>query len=296
MANKSISELLRGETRFGRLTFIREGPVRGKRRYARCRCDCGNELDIRVDTLRISRSCGCIADEAKAVRTPVEEYFGPSRRAGRLVVIREVEGTPTKGNGTIRRALFKCDCGVEKVIRLSSVKSGAVVSCGCKKREEAKALAEDYCVKHGDARLGARAPEYGIYRTMLSRCFNPKVERYPEYGGRGIMVCDEWRGDGGYERFLAHVGRRPTTDHSIDRIDPDGHYEPGNVRWAVKEVQANNKRNSVRVSAYGREMTMREASDFSGIGRTTLAHRLKLGMSPEEAMTAPIKTGPNAKA
>lgn len=131
---------------------------------------------------------------------------------------------------------------------------------------------------------------------MLNRCFNPKVDRYPEYGGRGITVADEWRGEGGYERFLAHVGRRPDAVHSLDREDPDGDYRPGNVRWAVKEVQANNKRNSVHVMVGGREMTVKEMSEASGVGVATLRYRLKLGMTPEAAMSEPIKTGPNAKA
>lgn len=131
---------------------------------------------------------------------------------------------------------------------------------------------------------------------MLNRCFNERVERYPEYGGRGITVCDDWRGEGGYERFLAHVGRRPSPEHSLDREDPDGDYRPGNVRWAVKEVQANNKRSSVRVMVGDREMTVKEMSAESGVSVSTLRWRMKHGASPAEAMIAPIKTGPYAKA
>ena len=229
-------------------------------------------------------------------RISIEDYFGPEKRSGRLFVVREVDGVKTNGNGTIRRALFRCDCGTEKVIRLASVKSGAIKSCGCFHREVASKVAEASCLKHGDSRLGSRAPEYGIYRAMLNRCFNPNVDRYPEYGGRGITVDEDWRGDGGYERFLAHVGRRPDEDHSLDREDPDGNYQPGNVRWAVKAVQANNKRNSVRVAVGGQEMTIKEMSEASGVGVATLRNRLKIGMTPEAAMSEPIKTGPNAKA
>ncbi|WP_454686846.1 hypothetical protein [Agrobacterium leguminum] len=229
-------------------------------------------------------------------RIAIDEYFGPEKRSGRLVVVREVEGIKTKGNGTIRRALFRCDCGVEKIKRLSEVKSGAVQSCGCLHREMASVLAAATATKHGDAKAAARAPEYQIYRAMLNRCNNPKVDRYPEYGGRGIAVCDEWRGEGGYERFLAHVGRRPSGEHSIDREDPNGDYRPGNVRWALKEVQANNKRNSVSVTIGGQVMTVKEMSEASGVGVATLRYRLKLGMTPQAAMSEPIKTGPYAKA
>lgn len=217
-------------------------------------------------------------------------------RFGRLTLVGEAEASTDTNGAMVRHAMFRCDCGEVRRIKVASVKGGATKSCGCLHRETAGELAENTALRHGDARAGQRAPEYGIYRAMLNRCFNPKVDRYPEYGGRGITVADEWRGEGGYERFLAHVGRRPDADHSLDRIDPDGDYRPGNVRWAVKEVQANNKRNSVRLLVGDREMTVKEMSEVSGVGVATLRYRLKLGMTPEAAMSERIKTGPNAKA
>jgi hypothetical protein len=75
---------------------------------------------------------------------------------------------------------------------------------------------------------------------MIGRCENPNVERYPHYGGRGISICEEWRES--FEAFLRDMGRKPSPDHSIDRIDVNGNYEPGNCRWATDSEQQRNKR------------------------------------------------------
>lgn len=228
-------------------------------------------------------------------RKTLAEIIGSETRYGRLSIEREAEPVFDGNGGLIRYAIAKCDCGNEVRARLSSLRSGAIVSCGCKRSEDAARLADKYSLKHGDARLGKRAPEYGIYRAMLNRCYNPNVERYPSYGGRGIKVCDAWRGDGGYEQFLVDVGPRISPTHSIDRINPDGDYEPLNVRWANAEVQANNKQSSALISAFGRQMTYAQASREFGVGQATLRYRIKNGLSPEEALTSRPKTGPYAR-
>ncbi len=93
---------------------------------------------------------------------------------------------------------------------------------------------------------GKWTPEYGIYRGMIQRCSDRKSKNWKDYGGRGIRVCDRWlhgeNGKSGFACFLADVGLRPTPKHSIDRIDNQGNYEAGNVRWATRRQQNNNKR------------------------------------------------------
>ena len=93
--------------------------------------------------------------------------------------------------------------------------------------------------KHGDS-LPPVAPEYTCWVQMKQRCYNTCLPKYLEYGARGITVCDRWRDS--YHDFLADMGRRPSDKHSIDRIDNDGNYEPGNCRWALADVQNKNKR------------------------------------------------------
>lgn len=84
--------------------------------------------------------------------------------------------------------------------------------------------------------------EYSIWSGMQARCHNPRNKKFKQYGGRGIVVCDEWRGPGGFLRFLAHIGERPSSRYSIDRIDGNDSYRPGNVRWATRETQLANRR------------------------------------------------------
>ena len=87
-----------------------------------------------------------------------------------------------------------------------------------------------------------RLPEYRVCAGMKYRCFNIHGKDWKNYGGRGIRVCEEWSRCGGFERFIEHIGRRPSPKHQIDRINNDGNYEPGNVRWVTQSVQNYNKR------------------------------------------------------
>ena len=107
-------------------------------------------------------------------------------------------------------------------------------------------------MKHG--MYGTR--EYQAWRDMLNRCRRARTKEYPWYGGRGISVCDRWLR---FENFLADVGHKPSPEHELDRIDNDGHYEPGNVRWTTRAVQINNRRNTRFVVYRGDRLPLTEA-------------------------------------
>jgi hypothetical protein len=139
------------------------------------------------------------------------------------------------------------------------------------------------------ASSGNRTPEYVAWTNMIQRCTNPGVRFFERYGGRGITVAGEWRGERGYQTFLAHVGRRPSAGHSLDRYpDSDGNYEPGNVRWATETEQQRNRCSNRNITANGETRCLNEWAEITGIKRETLAQRLNSGITPEEAMAMPV--------
>lgn len=195
--------------------------------------------------------------------------FAVGDRFGRWTVIGEAP--PTKW---ARMLYATCDCGTSAVVSFKHLRNGASVSCGCFKRENAKRVNTKHGGSGGWKGRAARAPEYNIWLAMKMRCSNPRVRNWHRYGGRGISVCERWSGDDGFANFLADVGPRPSTEHSIDRFpNNDGNYEPGNVRWATDLEQGRNKSNSVVdldtarriVEVVDSGLTIREASDRTGI-------------------------------
>lgn len=130
-------------------------------------------------------------------------------------------------------------------------------------------------------------PERHILTLMIQRCHNERHPRYPLYGGRGIRVCDEWRGPDGFEKFLAHIGPRLSPRHSVDRIDNDKGYEPGNVRWATQSEQMKNTRKNVRLTVQGKTLTLRQWASLTGITKRSMEWRISMGWTPEQVVMIP---------
>lgn len=129
-------------------------------------------------------------------------------------------------------------------------------------------------------------PLYCTWTHMISRCEDRGTESYPRYGGRGIGVCKRWRES--FAAFAADMGMRPSPKHSIDRINPNGNYEPGNCRWATPKEQARNKRRNLLLSAFGVTRCAAEWSELMGINSDTLRARLFiLGWSVEKTLLTP---------
>ena len=151
------------------------------------------------------------------------------QRFGRLLV-KDFAGLASGKNA---KWLCQCDCGTQKTILGQSLVSGRTHSCGCFQKE---CLQNNPRILHGHARNG-RSAEYAAYQNAKDRCRNPNRKTYSYYGGRGI----EFRFDS-FEQFFSIVGSRPTPAHSLDRKNPDGHYEPSNVKWSTKKEQGSNQR------------------------------------------------------
>jgi hypothetical protein len=122
---------------------------------------------------------------------------------------------------------------------------------------------------------------------MKQRCYDQSNKNYFNYGGRGIEICERWLHS--FENFLADMGERPSPKHSIDRIDNNGNYEPGNCRWATDLEQANNTRKNRLLTVDGETKTMAEFSKDNNLRIGTVHRRLKLGWSHEKAIKTPLR-------
>lgn len=141
--------------------------------------------------------------------------------------------------------------------------------------------------KHGHKRKDNVSPEYISWLAILARCTNPNNPNFQRYGARGISVCERWRNN--FESFLEDMGTRPSRNHSVERIDNSGNYDPANCKWATAKEQANNRRSSRFVDLHGERKTLSEWCQLKGLGRSTVSQRLRYGWTVEKALLTPLR-------
>ena len=189
------------------------------------------------------------------------------QRFGRYVV---VEALPRAGNN--RTLICRCECGTTRSIFHANLVSGRTKSCGCWRSEKSSTSKATHGESGNSHHKTAPTIEYRAWKNMKNRCFNTRTNDYAHYGARGITVCARWSSS--FEAFLHDMGRRPSGDHSIERNDNDGNYEPGNCRWATRVEQQSNTRRNHLVVLHGERLTITAAARKLGVHRVTAAKAL----------------------
>lgn len=174
----------------------------------------------------------------------------------------------------------QCDCGVVKTMRSDGMHDYSTCD-KCKAEKQRQRM-----LTHGETKTSL----YTTWRGIKSRCYNNKNVSYQSYGARGIKICSEWIDN--YEAFRDYVTKLPNYNmkgYSIDRINVDGDYEPGNIRWANTDTQANNKRDNHLMELKGEILTAKQWSNRLGIKYSTIMNRIRMGWTDEEVLTRPIQ-------
>lgn len=196
---------------------------------------------------------------------------------GRLLVIKEVSVYCGASMW-----LCKCICGKEVIKKGALIKCGAIKSCGCLSIE----TTIKNSTKHGQSLNNNKTKEYNAWQAMKMRCYQVNSKGYCNYGGRGIKVCDSWLNS--FQNFFEDMGKKPTIEHSLDRIDVNGDYELSNCRWATRKEQGQNLRKTIIIECKGIKGNLDFFSKMSNISTKLIYQRIyKHGWDAEDAVFLP---------
>lgn len=234
-----------------------------------CRCECGIEKYVSGYSLRKGTSTCCPDCSQRR-----KDLLG--KRFGRLVVD---DYAFSKNCGNAVRAYWNCvcDCGNTAIVPARHLLRGCTVSCGCKNKEN-QANVHKLATKHGQK----DTMTYSVWKNMRARCNSKSSSGYYKYGALGTKVCERWNS---YTNFLEDMGERPSKEHTLDRIDPGGNYEPHNCRWLLMKDQCHNRKITKFVQYQGQKYAVAVLARMHNISGQTLRRRLAKGKSIEEALS-----------
>ena len=194
------------------------------------------------------------------------------QRFGRWLVVKEFPRI-----GQCRQWLCKCDCGTESRIYHTNLTCGKSKSCGCLSRDLASTRNRTHGMRH--TRI------YNVWYSMIRRCEDETDSHYDDYGGRGIKVCERWHD---FSAFWEDIKDIYKPDLTIDRKDNNGNYEPGNIRFADRKTQSNNRRSNLNVTINGVTMNIMQWAEKTGIDATVIYARIDLGWDLLRAVVTPV--------
>jgi len=208
----------------------------------------------------------------------------PGTRFHRLLVTPRTARLP----GGHKAWVCECDCGNECLRRPRELLTGDSRSCGCSRTESFSRTWREKMASRPPVKR-KKTPEYQVWTSAKGRCSRKNGKYWNRYGGRGIAMCDKWRRSFG--AFLADMGRRPSPQHSLDRINNDGNYEPGNCRWATRREQMQNRSDNSRVTIGGETLVVTEWTRRLGIYEHLAAvyRRIHHGWDPVKALKTPFQ-------
>lgn len=205
-------------------------------------------------------------------------------RFGKWTVIKRSESTCGKSGKPHTMWLCQCDCGSSpRPVYSSSLLSGRSTSCGCSQKETAANFCRAYFSSHNESKTRL----YRIWAGMKKRCENPNASNYPNYGGRGITVCDDWHSYSKFKSWAIAAGY--SDDLTLDRIDVNENYEPSNCRWVNNVTQSNNRRSNKYYYVGGKQLTLAELSREYGFNYKQAHKKLKSGACTIEEIIKPYQ-------
>jgi hypothetical protein len=268
---------------FGKLTVLRRTENRGRHAYWECACTCGRNIVVRGDRLRNGStvSCGCAQREYQEARLVKIEKSVSLKKFGKVFVLgtaREFKGrkqvhavcvcrycagtSVRRASDVLRKNFLGCDCRYKGTIRERVSKHGFPVPWPINEREPIQ--------------VTAMRQEW---RTIVARCHDPNNRDYPKYGGRGILVYEEWRNN--FETFLRDNGVRPL-EKTLERKDNNGPYSPENCTWATHREQTRNRSNTIFLRHQGQRLTLAELANQIGVTYAQAYRRHRAGNNGDQ--------------